>query len=102
MSLSQAMDGTTLIPGLEFDASEWRVIDLTDVVNCNFVQNRPNPDPQQIKKTLVTCAEVVFITPVMKMVVLLISSAFETSGCFPEVVNFKERKKKTFHVIRTL
>ena len=58
------MDGTALKPGLEFDARQKRIVGLTNVVDCKFVRDHPKPDPQEIKKKLVTSAEVTFITSI--------------------------------------
>ena len=58
------MDGTALKPGLEFDIRQKRIIGLTFKVDWNYVCDHPVPDPQEIKKNLITSAEVTFMTSV--------------------------------------
>ena len=53
-----------LKPGLEFDNRPKRVIGLTYKVDSNYVSENPIPDPEEIKKNLVTSAEVTFTTSV--------------------------------------
>lgn len=64
IGISQAMDGTALKPGLEFDSRQKRIIGLSNRVDRKFVDDHPNPDPEEIRKKLVTNAEVTFITSI--------------------------------------
>ena len=64
IGVSLAMDGTALKPGLEFDIRQERIIGLTFKVDLNYVCHHPVPDPQEIKKNLITSAEVTFMTSV--------------------------------------
>lgn len=56
------MNGTALKPGLEFDPRQKKIIGLINKVDWKYVSDHPNPNPEEIRKNLVTSAEVTFIT----------------------------------------
>ncbi|KXJ09859.1 hypothetical protein AC249_AIPGENE20523 [Exaiptasia diaphana] len=64
IGVSLPMDGTALKPGLEFDVRQKKIIGLTYNVDSKYVSDNTVPDPEEIKKNLVTSAEVTFMTSV--------------------------------------
>ena len=57
--LSQAIDGTALKPGLEYDSLQKMVVGLTTQIDQNNFSSNSISDPEEIKKKLLTSAEVV-------------------------------------------
>ena len=57
--LSQAIDGTALKPGLEYDSLQKMVVGLTTQTDQNNFSSNSISDPEEIKKKLLTSAEVV-------------------------------------------
>ncbi|PFX18703.1 hypothetical protein AWC38_SpisGene16921 [Stylophora pistillata] len=60
--LSQPIDGTALKPGLEYDSLQKMVVGLTELLDQNTFSSNSIPDPEEMKKKLLTSAEVVVST----------------------------------------
>lgn len=60
--LCEAIDGTALKPGLEFDFRQNKVIGLIKTLGPDVFENDTVPKPQEIKDQLVTSAEVIYAT----------------------------------------
>ena len=54
--LSQAIDGTALKPGLQYDSLQKIVVDLTTAKDQNNFRSKSIPEPEEIKKNLLTSA----------------------------------------------
>ena len=60
--VSLAADGTALKPGLEFDTQRKCIVGMVNDVSLEYVKANPIPNPEEIKKRLVTGADVMRIT----------------------------------------
>lgn len=60
--ISLTMDGTALKPGLEFDPRQKTIIGLRYKVDHRYIREHPIPDPEEIKTSLITSADVTYAT----------------------------------------
>ena len=62
----EAVDGTALKPGLEFDPQQQKVLGLVNPLQPRMFTNNTIPEPKEIKDKLITCAEVIYATTLDK------------------------------------
>ena len=60
--MSLAADGTALKPGLQFDARRKCIFGMVNNISLAYIKANPIPNPDEIKKNLVTGADVMCIT----------------------------------------
>ena len=97
IGVSLPIDGTALKPGLEFDNRQKRVIGLTYKVDSKYVSENPIPDPEEIKKNLVTSAEVTFMTSVDNSATMPVGVHYH-----PKSVTGEEMLSQIFEMAKTV
>ena len=60
--MCEAIDGTALKPGLEFDRRLKKVVGLVNPLEPRMFTNSTIPEPKEIKDKLITSAEVIYAT----------------------------------------
>ena len=61
----EAIDGTALKPGLEFDPQQKKEL-LVNPLQPRMFTTNTIPEPKEIKDKLITCAEVIYATTLDK------------------------------------